>query len=72
MRVITKRKLKNSSIDDIIELERKRMPDIHPDYISNATNLMILHTTDYIKEKFGLTDKYIARYRMRKIYKGVK
>jgi len=52
MKTITDRILQETAIEDIKELEEKRMEE--GDYIANVTNRMLDYTIEYIKIKFEL------------------
>ncbi|MAG08481.1 hypothetical protein CMO89_03340 [Candidatus Woesearchaeota archaeon] len=60
---ITEPKYQESAIEDILRLEGKRQHSKKGDYISSTMSLLIIHTTDYIRKKFRITDEMISQYK---------
>ena len=69
MLIITKRKYRQSAIEDIIELEEKRTYERNPEYITNAHNLTTHLIINYIKRKFNINDYMIEQYKKSNDYK---
>jgi len=66
MLIITERKLKQSALEDIAELNAKR-PEV-VDGLSNKIYWMITYAQAYIMKKFCLTSKEVNDYlRSRKV-----